>query len=143
MNSDRCLAAIRGACLGTPLLLAACAATPPAPDTTEVLRQAEAAMGAAPLHTLRFSGRGTGGTFGQAWQPAMGWPGLNYSVLSRHYDFDNAAFREYTFKTFEANVLDMETAAVAHVAYSNGVPYIAFRSLSDHLAILDSMNTDV
>jgi adenosylhomocysteine nucleosidase len=44
---------------------------------------------------------------------------------------DNAAFREYAFKTFEANVLDMETAAVGMVAYSNGVPYIAFRSLSD------------
>lgn len=44
---------------------------------------------------------------------------------------DNATFREYTFKTFEANVLDMETAATAMVAYSNGVPYIAFRSLSD------------
>ncbi|HSH89226.1 MAG TPA: 5'-methylthioadenosine/S-adenosylhomocysteine nucleosidase [Ramlibacter sp.] len=44
---------------------------------------------------------------------------------------DNAAFREYTFKTFEANVLDMETAATAMVAYVNGVPFIAFRSLSD------------
>lgn len=44
---------------------------------------------------------------------------------------DNAALREYAFKTFEANVLDMETAAIAHVAYANGVPYIAFRSLSD------------
>ena len=44
---------------------------------------------------------------------------------------DNASFREYTFRTFEANVLDMESAATAHVAYSNGVPYIAFRSLSD------------
>lgn len=44
---------------------------------------------------------------------------------------DNAAFRDYTFKTFGANVLDMETAATAMVAYSNGVPYIAFRSLSD------------
>jgi len=44
---------------------------------------------------------------------------------------DNAAFREYTFRTFEANVLDMETAATAMVAYSNGVPFIAFRSLSD------------
>jgi adenosylhomocysteine nucleosidase len=44
---------------------------------------------------------------------------------------DNAAFREYTFRTFEANVLDMETAAMAHVAYANGVPFIAFRSLSD------------
>ena len=44
---------------------------------------------------------------------------------------DNAALREYTFRTFQANVLDMETAAIAHVAYANGVPYIAFRSLSD------------
>ncbi len=44
---------------------------------------------------------------------------------------DNAAFREYAYKTFQANVLDMETAAVGHVAYSNGVPWIAFRSLSD------------
>lgn len=44
---------------------------------------------------------------------------------------DNAAFREYSFRTFQANVLDMETAAIAHVAYANGVPYIAFRSLSD------------
>jgi adenosylhomocysteine nucleosidase len=44
---------------------------------------------------------------------------------------DNAALREYTFKTFQANVLDMETAATAMVAYSNGVPFIAFRSLSD------------
>ena len=44
---------------------------------------------------------------------------------------DNAAFREYTFETFGARVLDMESAAVAHVAYANGVPFIAIRSLSD------------
>jgi adenosylhomocysteine nucleosidase len=44
---------------------------------------------------------------------------------------DNAKFREYTFNTFNANVLDMETAATAMVAYANRVPYIAFRSLSD------------
>jgi adenosylhomocysteine nucleosidase len=44
---------------------------------------------------------------------------------------DNRAFREYVFNTFEANVLDMESAATAMVAYSNGVPFIAFRSLSD------------
>lgn len=44
---------------------------------------------------------------------------------------DNAAFREYAFGTFEAQVLDMESAAVAHVAYANKVPFIAFRSLSD------------
>jgi len=44
---------------------------------------------------------------------------------------DNTALRDYTFRTFSANVLDMETAATAHVAYANGVPFIAFRSLSD------------
>jgi adenosylhomocysteine nucleosidase len=44
---------------------------------------------------------------------------------------DNAAFRAYTFKTFGANVLDMESGATAMVAYSNGIPFIAFRSLSD------------
>jgi adenosylhomocysteine nucleosidase len=44
---------------------------------------------------------------------------------------DNAAFREFTFRTFEAKVLDMESAATAQVAYANGVPFIAFRSLSD------------
>ena len=44
---------------------------------------------------------------------------------------DNAEFREYTFATFGARVLDMESAAVAHVAYANDVPFIAVRSLSD------------
>lgn len=44
---------------------------------------------------------------------------------------DNKAFREHVHRTFDAKVLDMETAAVAHVAYANGVPFIAFRSLSD------------
>ncbi len=44
---------------------------------------------------------------------------------------DNAKFRAYTFQTFNAQVLDMESAATAHVAYTNGVPFIAFRSLSD------------
>jgi adenosylhomocysteine nucleosidase len=44
---------------------------------------------------------------------------------------DNKAFREYTYATFKARVLDMESAATAHVAYVNKVPFIAFRSLSD------------
>lgn len=44
---------------------------------------------------------------------------------------DNAAFRDYTFDTFGARVLDMESAAVAHVAWANDVPFIAIRSLSD------------
>lgn len=44
---------------------------------------------------------------------------------------DNAEFRKWVQATFEAQVLDMESAAVAHVAYANEVPFIAFRSLSD------------
>jgi adenosylhomocysteine nucleosidase len=44
---------------------------------------------------------------------------------------DNKAFREYARKAFSAEALDMESAAVAHVAYSNAKPFIAFRSVSD------------
>jgi len=44
---------------------------------------------------------------------------------------DNAAYRQWVWKTFQADALDMETAAVAQVAYVNQVPFIGFRSLSD------------
>ena len=44
---------------------------------------------------------------------------------------DNALYRSWVWDTFRAQALDMETAAVAHVAYVNEVPYLAFRSLSD------------
>jgi len=44
---------------------------------------------------------------------------------------DNAEYRQYLAATFQARVTDMETAAVAQVAYANRVPFIGFRSLSD------------
>lgn len=44
---------------------------------------------------------------------------------------DNADLRGYVFNTFEANVVDMESAAFAQVAWRAGVPFIVFRSLSD------------
>jgi adenosylhomocysteine nucleosidase len=44
---------------------------------------------------------------------------------------DNAKFREWLFTAWKARATDMESAAVAQVAYINGVPFIAFRSLSD------------
>jgi adenosylhomocysteine nucleosidase len=44
---------------------------------------------------------------------------------------DNAEYRRWAWETFRADALDMETAAVAQVAYVNRVPFIAFRSLSD------------
>ena len=44
---------------------------------------------------------------------------------------DNAEFRRYLQRAWQARVLDMESAAVVQVAYSNMVPVIVFRSLSD------------
>jgi len=44
---------------------------------------------------------------------------------------DNAEYRKWAFENFNAECLDMESAAVAHVAYVADVPFIAFRSLSD------------
>ncbi len=71
--------------------LAGCA-SPGAPDAPAVIRQAEQALGGA--KAITFSGKGTGGTFGQAWQPGIAWPGLNYSQLTRVVDIENGAFRE-------------------------------------------------
>jgi len=44
---------------------------------------------------------------------------------------DNAAFRIYLQKAWQARVLDMESGPVMQVAMSNSVPAIVFRSLSD------------
>jgi adenosylhomocysteine nucleosidase len=44
---------------------------------------------------------------------------------------DNAAYREWLYQNFQADAVDMETAAVAQVAYVNQVPFLGFRSLSD------------
>jgi adenosylhomocysteine nucleosidase len=54
----------------------------------------------------------------------------------------NPQYRSYLFEHLKADTVDMETAALAHVAYTNGVPYIAFRSLSD-LAGAQEFNADV
>ena len=59
-------------------------------------------------------------------QIVVGGPGVSGGAF-----VDNAAFRTYTFETFGARVLDMESAAVAQVAWANSVPFIAVRSLSD------------
>ena len=78
--------------LAAALALASCAT--PTPDAQSVLRNAEQAMGGAGLKTIRFTGNGSGSTFGQAFQPGMAWPGLSYSVLTRVVDYENAALRE-------------------------------------------------
>ena len=63
---------------------------------------------------------------GEAPRVEVGGNGVSGSTF-----VDNADYRAWVWDTFQAQALDMETAAVAQVAYSNGVPYIAFRSLSD------------
>ncbi|MCR5866305.1 MAG: 5'-methylthioadenosine/S-adenosylhomocysteine nucleosidase [Aquincola tertiaricarbonis] len=54
----------------------------------------------------------------------------------------NASYRRYLFDNLNAQVVEMETAALAHVAYANRVPYIAMRSVSD-LAGAEEFNADV
>ena len=44
---------------------------------------------------------------------------------------DNAAYREWLFRTWQARCVDMESTALAHVAYSNGRPLLVVRGLSD------------
>ncbi len=44
---------------------------------------------------------------------------------------DNKEYREYLYNTFHAGVTDMESAAVAQVAFRNEIPFIVFRSVSD------------
>lgn len=56
----------------------------------------------------------------------VGGNGVSSSVF-----VDNAAMRKWAHDTFKADVLDMESAAVAQVAWTNKVPFIAFRSVSD------------
>ena len=57
---------------------------------------------------------------------AVGGPGVSGSAF-----IDNAEFRKYALDTFGARLLDMESAAVAHVASANAIPFLAIRSLSD------------
>lgn len=54
----------------------------------------------------------------------------------------NAQYRKYLHEVLQAQTFEMETAALAHVAHANGVPYIAFRSLSD-LAGGEAFDADV
>jgi glyoxylase-like metal-dependent hydrolase (beta-lactamase superfamily II) len=63
-------------------------------DAEGVLRRAEQAMGGTTLKTIRYAGSGTGGTFGQAYQPGMAWPKIAYSSYSRFADYENAALRD-------------------------------------------------
>ncbi|KDP45050.1 hypothetical protein JCGZ_01550 [Jatropha curcas] len=44
---------------------------------------------------------------------------------------DNAAYRDFLFKTFEASTADMESSAVVMTCLSNGFPVLVIRGMSD------------
>lgn len=44
---------------------------------------------------------------------------------------DNAEYREFVYQTWKADSLDMESTAIGHVCWSNNVPFLIIRSLSD------------
>ncbi|MFO1448929.1 MAG: 5'-methylthioadenosine/S-adenosylhomocysteine nucleosidase [Opitutaceae bacterium] len=44
---------------------------------------------------------------------------------------DNARYREWVFRVWNARCLDMESTALAHVAYANRKPLLIIRGLSD------------
>ncbi len=75
-------------------LFAGCASGPAAPDAATLITRAEQALGGATATTLSVSARGSGNTFGQAFQPGNPWPALNYSVLARSMNFETGAMRE-------------------------------------------------
>ena len=81
------------AAIGGAIVLTSCA-TNPAVDAAAAIGRAETAMGGAALKTIRFSGSGTGGIFGQAYVAGAPWPKINYSSFSRSFDYENAAMRQ-------------------------------------------------
>ncbi len=62
------------------------------------------------------------------------------AAVSASAFIDNLAYRQYLFETFDARIADMESAAVAQVAFANTMPFIAFRSASDLAGADDQAN---
>jgi glyoxylase-like metal-dependent hydrolase (beta-lactamase superfamily II) len=71
--------------------LVGCAGTPPL-DAAATLARAEQALG-RPV-TLAYGARGSGGTYGQAFQADTRWPALTYSQLTRVFELETGAYRE-------------------------------------------------
>lgn len=92
------------------------------PVDSAALATAQAAARAVQLHRCAPSGE----CLAHEPRVVVGGNGVSGSTF-----VDNAAYRDYAWRTFQADALDMETAAVAMVAWHHRVPFIAFRSLSD------------
>ncbi len=73
--------------------LASCASMQ-AVDAPAALNQANAAMGGAALKSIQFEASGSGGIFGQAYQPGMAWPKVNVTQFTRVMDYEGGALRQ-------------------------------------------------
>ena len=85
---------VEAALLAGTLGLAGCTTLSPQAQTAALIARAEAAMGSATLKTLTVTGRGTGASVGQAYEPEMAWPRLQLTALSRSLNFETESFRE-------------------------------------------------
>jgi len=91
------------------------AAFPADPVLLDAARRAVAKLG--PLATAES---------GRAVSVSVGGTGVSGTVF-----MDNRDYREFVFKTWRARCLDMESTAYAHVCYTNEIPFLAVRALSD------------
>ncbi len=73
----------------------------------------------------------------------LDWPGLDIggTGVSSSLFVDNAAYCAYLHQAFGARAVDMESAAIAQVAYANEVPFIAVRGLTDRAGAEQGPNT--
>lgn len=79
----------------------------------------EAARKAVPkLPPLRAAGRKV--------SVSVGGTGVSAAVF-----LDNAPYREWVYRVWQARCTDMESTALAHVAYANRKPFLIVRGLSD------------
>ncbi len=72
---------------GTPTLAASA-------DADAVIQRAQSALGGANVKTITFTGAGSGGLFGQAYEPNLVWPKLMIPLMTRVLDFEAEGFRE-------------------------------------------------
>jgi glyoxylase-like metal-dependent hydrolase (beta-lactamase superfamily II) len=63
-------------------------------DADAVIRRAQVGMGGADVRTITFTGKGSGGLFGQAYEPNLTWPKVTIPIMIRVLDFEHEAFRE-------------------------------------------------
>jgi glyoxylase-like metal-dependent hydrolase (beta-lactamase superfamily II) len=92
MSGRRRVAPIAVVCFASALVLAQ------QPDPTAVLKQADQALGASTIKSVKYSGTGFAYAFLQNWRPDIGYPKF-YAKYSRSIDFEKGVSREDTTRT--------------------------------------------